>query len=54
MPSTVADVFAAAGLAPADVVRWGQRLPCDSPGVYAVALTAHADAVTELSWRVTS
>jgi hypothetical protein len=39
MPSTVADVFAAAGLQVAGAVRWGTPVPLDAPGVYAVALT---------------
>jgi len=39
VPSTVADVFAAAGLAPAGVVRWGTLVPETEPGNYVVALT---------------
>ena len=39
MPSTVADLFAAAGLEPGGPVRWGTVLPETRPGVYAVALT---------------
>ena len=46
MPSSVADVFAAAGLSPGGAVRWGDRVALDSPGVYAVALTADSGAVT--------
>lgn len=42
MPSTVAHVLAAAGLQPADAVRWGASVPLDSPGVYVVALTEDA------------
>lgn len=45
MPSSVADIFVATGLAPAGHVRWGQRLPEAGPGVYAVALTGRTDAV---------
>ena len=48
MPSSVGDVFAAAGLTPAGVVRWGQRLPEAGPGVYAVSLTERADAVDDV------
>jgi len=39
MPSTVADVFAAAGVPPAGVVRWHTRVPQPAAGVYVVALT---------------
>jgi hypothetical protein len=39
MPSTVADVFAAAGLVPAGPVRWGTPVPDTGQGVYVVALT---------------
>lgn len=39
MPSSVAAVFAAAGLEPEGVVRWGMPLPDERSGVYAVALT---------------
>ncbi len=48
MPSSVRDVFAAAGLTPAGVVRRGQRLPEAGPGVYAVSLTERADAVDDV------
>lgn len=40
MPSTVASVFAAAGLVPAGCVRWREPLPRDKPGIYVVSLTA--------------
>lgn len=39
MPSTLSDVFAAAGLRPAGVVPWGTPVPEPGPGVYVVALT---------------
>jgi hypothetical protein len=39
MPSTVADVFAAAEVTPAGEVVWGTPVPLDAPGVYVVALT---------------
>ena len=39
MPSTVADVFAAAGVPPAGVVRWHTAVPQPKAGVYVVALT---------------
>lgn len=39
MPSTVADVFSAAGLVPAGPVRWGTPVPETAQGVYVVALT---------------
>jgi hypothetical protein len=47
MPSSVASVFAAAGLIPAGVVRWGDRIPASRPGIYAVALTRRIDSVAE-------
>lgn len=56
MPSTVTDIFAAAGLEPAGVVRWGTPIPETAQGVYVVALTddvtSTAAALTEapLSW----
>jgi hypothetical protein len=39
MPSTVTDVFAAAGLRPDGVIRWGDPVPDARTGVYVVALT---------------
>lgn len=39
MPSSVAELFAAAGLQPEGVVRWGTPVPEARPGVYVVALT---------------
>jgi hypothetical protein len=43
MPSTVSAVFAAAGLVPEGVVRWGTPIPRNDPGVYAVALIDQID-----------
>jgi len=43
VPSTVASLFAASGLVPADPVRWGEPVNENRPGVYAVALTARVD-----------
>ena len=39
MPSTVANLFAAAGLVPAGVVRWGMPVPESASGNYVVALS---------------
>jgi hypothetical protein len=47
MPSTVSAVFAAAGLAPEGVVRWGTPIPRSEPGVYAVATTDQVDAAAQ-------
>ena len=44
MPSTVSEVFAAAGLQPAGVVPWGTPVPEPGPGVYVVALTDDVDS----------
>jgi hypothetical protein len=44
MPSTVSDVFAAADLEPAGVVRWRTPVPESAPGVYIVALTDDLDS----------
>lgn len=41
MPSTVAAVMGAAGIEPAGTVAWGERVPVDQPGVYAVSLSAN-------------
>jgi hypothetical protein len=46
VPSSVSDVFAAAGLTPAGVVPWGTSIPETSSGVYAVSL---CDDVTSCS-----
>jgi hypothetical protein len=51
MPSTVADILAAAGAAPDGVVQWGERPPvATSPpttGIYVVALTGDVDSCAE-------
>jgi hypothetical protein len=47
MPSTVAEVLAAADLRPAGVVRWGTPVPETAPGVYVVALTEDPDSLTD-------
>jgi hypothetical protein len=43
MPSTVAAVFAAAGLKPEGVVPWGTPISQAASGVYAVSLTGQVD-----------
>lgn len=45
MPSTVSGVFAAAGLEPEGVVRWGDPAGDERGGVYVVALTDQLDAM---------
>jgi hypothetical protein len=56
MPSAVSDIFAAPGLEPAGVVRWGTSIPETAPGVYVVALTDDVASVgaaltaAPLSW----
>jgi hypothetical protein len=45
MPSTVASVFAAAGLERDGVVRWGQAAGDDGSGVYVVALAEQLDSL---------
>jgi hypothetical protein len=47
MPSTVAAVFAAAGLEPQGVVPWGMPIPQTASGVYAVALTRQVGVSAE-------
>jgi hypothetical protein len=47
VPSAVSAVFAAAGLVPEGVVRWGSPIPRTEPGVYAVATTDQANAVAQ-------
>jgi hypothetical protein len=47
LPSTVASVFAAAGLEPQGVVGWGIRPSKSGSGVYTVALTDRVDSLTE-------
>jgi hypothetical protein len=46
MPSSVAGLCAAAGLAPEGAVRWGAPVPETRPGVYLITLTAGVAAVT--------
>lgn len=46
MPSTASDVFAAAGLEPAGVVRWGAPVPEAAQGVYVVALADDGSSST--------
>src|SRR3954465_6080296 len=45
MPTTVAQVFSAAGLRAEGAVRWGTPLPEAGRGVYAVALSERTDSV---------
>jgi hypothetical protein len=47
MPSTVAEVFAAADLTPAGCVTWATPVPECAPGVYVVALTAETASLHE-------
>jgi hypothetical protein len=49
VPSSVAFVFAAAGLEPEGVTRWGGRAGEDRSGVYAVALTPDPHSLEALS-----
>jgi hypothetical protein len=55
MPSTVADIFAAAGAQPAGVVAWGEppspprQSAAAATGIYVVALTDQLDSLT--GWR---
>src|SRR4051794_30950022 len=44
MPSTVAELLAAAQLQPAGPVRWGDPVPESATGVYVVALTDDPDS----------
>lgn len=46
MPSTVNDVFGAAGLHPSGCVPWGVAVPEDQSGVYLVALTDERENVS--------
>src|SRR4051812_9500131 len=39
MPIAAADLFARIGLTIKSSVPWGQKVPCDSPGVYAICLS---------------
>src|SRR4051812_26930228 len=46
MPSTAADILAAAGLTLAGRVRWSTPIPESASGVYVVALTHQVDSTT--------
>ena len=46
MPSTVNDVFGAAGVRPSGCVPWSVPVPEDRCGVYLVALTDERDSVS--------
>jgi hypothetical protein len=45
VPSTVASIFAAAGLEREGVVRWGQAAGDERSGVYVVGLTGELDSL---------
>jgi hypothetical protein len=45
MPSTIASIFAAAGLEPEGVVRWGWPVSENTSGVYVVALSDAPDSL---------
>lgn len=45
MPTTVAQLLAAASIDVAGVVRWGERIPLDAPGIYVVAQTDDVNAL---------
>lgn len=47
MPTSVTEAFAAGGLAPQSVVRWGTRPSTDAGGVYTVSLSKRIDALDE-------
>lgn len=49
MPSTVRNLFAAAGLTPTSPVRWGIAPRLGQPGVYVIATTADPDEPAGLS-----
>lgn len=51
VPSTVQQVFGAAGLATLHQVRWCERVPESGPGVYVVALTDKTLEVAGTRWR---
>ena len=48
MPTTVAEMFVAAGVAIDGVVSWRERIRCDDSGVYVVALTDDVDVCESL------
>src|SRR5262245_7103585 len=43
IPTTVRDVFRAAGLSPHGPVSWKERVPESAPGVYIISLTGSPD-----------
>ncbi len=45
MPSSVGSVLTAAGVKRDGVVRWGELINCDEPGIYIVSVTDDPDAV---------
>lgn len=45
MPLSVSDVFQSAGLRVSGGVRWGQPIPLDVPGVYAVSASSDVQSV---------
>jgi hypothetical protein len=47
LPTSIEELFAAATLQPAGVVRWGERVPEVRKGVYVVALTGSIDERAE-------
>jgi hypothetical protein len=47
LPTSINELFAAATLQPAGVVRWGERVPEGGKGVYVVALTESNDECAE-------
>jgi hypothetical protein len=49
MPIAPADLFARVGLTIKSAVPWGQKVPCDGPGVYAVCLSGDASRNSPVS-----
>lgn len=45
MPTSIASLFASAGLAPKGSVRWMEELPEGKPGVYVLSLTGDTEVV---------
>ena len=45
MPTSVAELFDAAGLAHVETVRWGMRVSLDEPGAYVVARVADSSSL---------
>jgi hypothetical protein len=46
VPTTVAHLLSAAATGVPGVVRWGERIPLDEPGIYVVTQTEDVDALT--------